>query len=765
MSALQTARTGEGTLSLTEESPAAPSAAARATILDPPLYLGAIYLRQGQAKEALRYLTEANRLDGNCPIVTCQLATAMIAAGGDTQLAIRALQRGLRGLGQWRDNPHAAWREALPEQRSYVRKLADKHAFTCPLWGTDLRQIARQGETALGQALYRLGQFKESADIFGKLMQDAAPTLPVLRGYGLALARIGNYDEAFKHLRAAHELDDKDRLVAGYLALCGAKGKPAQEGDKPRNVLWAIRLVSEFTAPGDAEWANLVSAIFAEARALNLPLERDDQLYLCEHLLSVRAADPQAADSYHHLQASYPQVVTREYAWLYCRAAQQHNVSGAHALELFARTFADPASAREFYEAQGWSFDDVESTYLERAAALRPGAFPEALGPSYARRGEELLLARSLRQADAGQLDAARASAHTLLKLSPHNAAAHDRLAMLCHRQQDDAAALEILRSWSVAHPHDPAPVVRQAIVHEQAGDSVRCGEMIRAALALSGGRRRARIALLGARLLLKKSPAPKSGALPDDVAAVYRQARDLLEDSLSHDPAQADATWLLAAVRYVLGDRAGLASQSSGMDRPEVADARFHYLAGVCHLAAENYGAALDACQRSQSAGQRTNGAPHAANGAVAPDSLPFLNVETAYVAGWAHARAGNVSEALQSLRKAAHTADSPSAAHARALLGRLAVSAGANGDAVQWWQGLDPSRRLAWRLNETLAGTIFLGAVEAYRDGRYEQAAERFREAGRLGWRDRRLGSLLVLALVKAGQRYLYHPLEQLK
>jgi hypothetical protein len=62
-------------------------------------------------------------------------------------------------------------------------------------------------------------------------------------------------------------------------------------------------------------------------------------------------------------------------------------------------------------------------------------------------------------------------------------------------------------------------------------------------------------------------------------------------------------------------------------------------------------------------------------------------------------------------------------------------------------------------------LAGTIFLSAVEAYREGHYQQAAERFREAGRLGWRDRRLGSLLVLALVKAGQHCLYHPLEQLK
>ena len=40
----------------------------------------------------------------------------------------------------------------------------------------------------------------------------------------------------------------------------------------------------------------------------------------------------------------------------------------------------------------------------------------------------------------------------------------------------------------------------------------------------------------------------------------------------------------------------------------------------------------------------------------------------------------------------------------------------------------------------------------------GRYEQAADRLREAGRLGLRDRRLGPLLTLSLVKAGQKLLY-------
>src|SRR5262249_45365387 len=158
-----------------------------------------------------------------------------------------------------------------------------------------------QGNIALGQGLYRLGQFQESSDVFSKLLQEGAPSLPVVRGLGLALARLGQYDPAFKHLRIAHEMEDpKDRTTAGYLALLGARGKPSRPEDKIRNVTWAIRLVDQFTAPGDCEWAGLISAIFVEARELALPIDADDQIYLCEHLLSVKATDPLAAAAYHH---------------------------------------------------------------------------------------------------------------------------------------------------------------------------------------------------------------------------------------------------------------------------------------------------------------------------------------------------------------------------------------------------------------------------------------------------------------------------------
>jgi tetratricopeptide (TPR) repeat protein len=726
--------------------------------IDPSLYLGALHLRQGQAKESLRYLTEANRLDGNCPFVTWQLGTAMLAAGGDAQLAVRALQRtfGPRGFPLWKDQPHRAWSEGFPETRSYVRRLAVKHAYTCPLWGSDLQQILRQGSVTLASGLYRLGNYREASEIFGKLLQEGAPSAGVLRGYGLALARLGQYDEAFKHLRTAHELEEpKDRLTAGYLALCGAKGKASVE-DKPRNVAWAVRLVSQFTAPGDAEWATLVNAIFAEARTLNLPIDADDQLYLCEHLLSVRAADPQAAEAFHFLQATFPGVMHREYAWLYCRAAQLHGITGPQALDLFAVTFADPAAAREFFDKHSWKFDDVEIAYLERAAALAPGAFPEPLGPAYAPRGESLLLERSRQLEHARQGDAALAVAETLLKLAPRSARAHDRLAFLAYQRGDVEQSLHVLESWSSHHPSDPLPLVRQAILHQHFGEPERCMAKIQSALDLCHGPERADLAFLGARMLLKISAGAK-GSPPDQVQAeVLRNAGKLLEEGLQYDPQHVQGLWLLAAVRSQLGDKAGLAQQAAAMNRDDVPDPRYHFLAGICYLAADNYPAVIDACSRTRASWEKLYPKSDAK---AQPMSLAL---ESNYLAGWAQIMQTNVSAATDLLRLPASKPDHPSASHARALLGTLAFVNGSADEAIKWWQSVDPKKRAAWKLNETLAGTMFLGALEAYHAGAYIKAADKLREAGKLGCRDRRLGPLLSLCLVKAGQHYLYNPLE---
>ena len=81
-----------------------------------------------------------------------------------------------------------------------------------------------------------------------------------------------------------------------------------------------------------------------------------------------------------------------------------------------------------------------------------------------------------------------------------------------------------------------------------------------------------------------------------------------------------------------------------------------------------------------------------------------------------------------------------------------------GESEEAARWWSGLEPALRGQWGLDDPLRQTVMLAGLDALEQKRYEQAAERFREAGKLGLRDKRLGGLIALALVKAGQRLLY-------
>ena len=63
-----------------------------------------------------------------------------------------------------------------------------------------------------------------------------------------------------------------------------------------------------------------------------------------------------------------------------------------------------------------------------------------------------------------------------------------------------------------------------------------------------------------------------------------------------------------------------------------------------------------------------------------------------------------------------------------------------------------------MRWSLDDPLRQTVLLAGLKALKEERFEQAADRFREAGKFGLRDRRLGGLITLAVVKAGQRLLY-------
>jgi tetratricopeptide (TPR) repeat protein len=712
--------------------------------IDPPLYIGALLLRQGQAKDALKFLTEANRIDANCPIVTLQLGAAMIAAGSDTQFAVRALQRALgpKGLGMWSGQPQRMWVEAFPDGRSYVRKLAGKHTFICPLFGGDMQVLVRQGSLALAQGLFRLENYKEAAAQFGRALQEGAPSVTVLRGLGLSLAKLGEYDEAFKQLRIAHEMEEtKDRLTAGYLALCGAKGTPNREEDVALNIAWAIRTVTAFTAPGDAEWAGLISAIFAEARRQNVPVSLDDQLYLCEHLVSVDACDAEAADAYAQVFATNPQALRHEYAWLYCRAAALHKVESPHTLALFAITFADQTAARHYFEERQWSFDDVEYAYLEQAAKLTPGRFPEPLGPDYPPRGEQMLLTRSRAQEQAGDVAGALESARILARLAPHNGPAQDRLACLAHRAGKDEE--------QTMHPDDPLPRVRRAVLLHRRGAVGAWQPLFHEALELCHGRRRANVAFLAARLTLEAALESHNGD-----GAYLDQARKFLDVVLQEDPEHAAAPWLRAAVLGLEHDFDGLAAQAEAMRPAAQHDPRHHLLAALCRLAAKDYAGVLAACEHVR---EQTAGLQPVEHGNGSPATLS-LAVEASYLAALAHLDLRDYPAAAQALTTVTRTAGSPSVHHAHALLGLALFHEDKADEAAMCWQKLDAGRRAAWKLNEPLANTVFLAALTAFEQGRFEQAADKLRQAGRLGCRDRRLGPLLLLALFRAGQQVIY-------
>jgi len=756
--ALEVARTGVGGIAWTFDSftpiKASPEGEGglrgqSSGMIDPPLYLGALLLRQGKAKESLRFLTEANRIDPGCPLVASQLGCAMIAAEGDTQLAVRALQRalGTRGFAQWTATPQRAWIDGLPEGRSYVRRLASEYPYVCPLWGSDLRILLYQANCALAQGYFRLGNFAEASQVFGKLLQESAPSLIVLRGLGLSLARLGQYDEAFKHLRTAHELaGENDRIVAGHLALCGARGKPKQDEDRRRNIAWAIRTVGRFTAPKDAEWASLISDLFAEARSIVLDLSADDQIYLCEHLLSVQATDPQAAEAYHCLQATHPQRMHREYAWLYCRAAQLHGLSHEKELEVFALAFSDVAAAQQFYGQQKWDLSAVEFAYLERAAAREPGRFPAALGPDYEPRGEQLLHARSAAAADS---DALLAVAQIHCKLAPHSHAARDRLAQLHYRRGDIEAAIALLDAWHTLSPDDAVPLSRLAVIQSERGEVDRALSNIYKALDVAEGQQRGGIAFLGAQLSLRhcllNGKEIEDAPLTEIMLAALQTAADLLQRCLHDIPDHTHALWLLAAIRWLRGAKAELVQQAQIMDRADVRDPRFHLLAAVCFAAADDHAKTLRACERANSLAEQDE--RHMA-----------LAVEAVFIAGWAHLLRGDEASALAAFDRVARTDDSPSRGHAQALLGNLSFQRDYLDHAIGWWKELDSDKRILWNLVQPLAGTVFLTALQAMHEGRFQDAADRIREAGKLGWRDRRLGQMLTLALASAGQKLLY-------
>ena len=737
---LQRSRTGSDRPIDEGESRSGPPAPP-SPILDPALYIGAILLGQGKSKESLRYFTEANRLDSNTPPVPLHLGCAMIAAGGDIPLAVRTLQKALKGLAAWKDRPTAFWAEVFPENRSYVRKLASKYPYACPLWGDGPSALIRQGQLALAQGLQKLGQHHEAAELFDQALKEGATSLPVLRGLGLTLARMGRYADGYKPLRMAYDLENpKDRLTSGFLALCAVKAPPLDYLDRSANLAWALKMVTPFSAPGDREWVELLGTIFADVRSAGLPIAGDDQLYLCEHLLSVDATDSRATDAYEQMFREHSENFRPEYAWLYSHGVAEHGGGTDAGLPLFEMTLHERPT--DFYQERHWDLDAVEAAYLERAARAYPGHLPPILGPDPAPRIEALLLGRSQAAEAAGKLDAARSAVETLALLVPNHPAALDRLAALHHRAGRDGEATATLERWQQARPDDPLPAIRLATLQARSEPLAGVLDRIRHAMSRTDGAARARVARWGARLALhdwSQSPPPTNGAHPPADARLDAAA-EMLEVARSIEPTEPTTLSGLAAVHWLRGDQPALANLAESCravesDRPTDA-----FFLALPFVASGDWPTVAARARRI-----------------LADMTLAPAAVEAPFLVGLAQAESGDLDAAIATLQKPACTDGSPTTPLAQAVLGSLLFRQGHFDTAAAWWQRLAPERRSAWKLGEVLGNTQLLGALEEFAAGRFESAADRFRQAGKLGCRDRRLGGMLLLSLFRASQQAL--------
>jgi tetratricopeptide (TPR) repeat protein len=188
--------------------------------------------------------------------------------------------------------------------------------------------------------------------------------------------------------------------------------------------------------------------------------------------------------------------------------------------------------------------------------------------------------------------------------------------------------------------------------------------------------------------------------------------------------------------------------------------DGRFHYFAGLCRWAAGDEAGTLEACQLVKQTAESPQPFTSARPNGDKPKTAFEVNLplESLYLAGLAHRKRSDWAGAEAALELVAQTPSSPSASLAQALLGGVCLAQEQPEHAVRWWQTLDAKKRAQWQLSEPLANTMFLAALTSLEEGRFEDAAEKFRSAGKLGCRDRRLGPLLILSLFRAGQAAFY-------
>ena len=187
------------------------------------------------------------------------------------------------------------------------------------------------------------------------------------------------------------------------------------------------------------------------------------------------------------------------------------------------------------------------------------------MGPDYADRGTGRLLARSRRQEEEGDRDAALATAEVLIALAPQNVLGHDRAARLYYLRGDFDRAAVLLGAgtgWSRPIPCRWWPGRDRGAARQRrrpgAGRPPGAGPDAR--------RPASRHRDPGARLVLTANQG--LGA-----------AESLLQEALREEADNTEALGLLAAVRSAAGDRRP--GGAGAVDEPAAgAGGRFHYLA-----------------------------------------------------------------------------------------------------------------------------------------------------------------------------------------
>lgn len=686
--------------------------------IDPYLYLGAIWLRGGLPRDALRVLSEANRLAPQCPLVSWLLGAAIVESGGDALLALRALQKatGADGLPKYLRHPNRLWKETLPPD-SWIRNVTIRRGdpaaqFRCPfeLDRTDVSLF--QSRLALASALVTCQKAEDAIPIYTELLK-SHDTLPIRRGLGLALAQLERYDEALPHLREAHSQENPPSSVttsALALSLSHARFDPG-------NIQQALDLLATLKSDSDAIYARHAGAVFAAAKNAGLPIANDEIAKICNALVSTSAADPHAAEAYDLLAGLNPRALPREAAILYARSAQVHGLTLNHDEFLLDFAMGDQRMAREYFAVREWDFEAAERMYLQRWATRHPGTFPSAPGINYAASAETSLLNAAQRQAAQGQLTTARELALLVVRLNPVSGLAYDRLAELAFRRGNRAEAENWLKVWQTKCPNDPQPLARLALVIATNRSLEHASELLGQSLELVQGSARMPYLLLAAKVAIAQG---KRSA-----------AKSHFKECLSIVPNHPTALMGRAAIAWVEDNTPLLAKLAVRMASIPAEDPWFHYLAAGTLLAAGNPDAAEVSAKQA------------------AAD--PMTASEGRHLLALVRARRNDLDGATELLR---HTSieDSAIGNHAAAMRGQFAYVNGDYAEALHQWQNLPADRIKAWNLATVVTHAAYLAGIQALHSNQPELAVRWLVQAARLGQQDARLESLLAAAYSRA-------------